>query len=89
MTQRPTLVADNTSRPESVVRTAARLLEEAKTAASFVTLGLLGDMVELENRLLEAAELKSIPHGVQEYFRGAARNLRTTHDGVVAIKGRG
>ncbi|MFD3263142.1 hypothetical protein [Phenylobacterium ferrooxidans] len=86
MQNRPTLVADNTSKVESAVQTAARLMDEAKAAAGFVALGMLGDMVAMEHKLLEVAGLKSLPAGVQEYFRGAARDLRNAHDGVVALK---
>ncbi len=86
---RPTLVADNGANIESAVQTASRLFVEAQAAGRFVALGVLGDMVALENSLLEAAELKTIPEGVREHFRGAARSLRASHDGAAQINGRG
>lgn len=88
MQNRPTLVADNTGRPDTLADQAKRMHAEAKALARMATLELLGEMAGLEVRLAAVLDNEAIPAGIRENFRHAAEGIRVRHDSVLQLQAR-
>lgn len=83
---RPTLVTDNTARPETNTTKALAALDQAKTLGKVVTMELLSEIVALETKLLDVQAVETIPIGIRESFRDTANIMRARHDGILKIQ---